>query len=65
VERIVKQKQKGITKKRKEEATRRLTICLSCPHFKPTLKRCGICKCFMYLKIFVKNAKCPDSPSRW
>ncbi len=43
----------------------RLTICVNCPHFEPTLKRCKLCKCFMYLKIFIKSSKCPDEPRRW
>ena len=49
----------------KEKARERLTICSQCPHFKPQLKQCGICHCFMIIKIWISSSKCPDKPSRW
>ena len=49
----------------REEAKKRLTICAECPNFRPRLKQCSICNCFMLIKIWVRNAKCPDKPPKW
>jgi len=39
----------------------RYSICQTCPKFKKTIKLCGICKCFMPVKVKIAGAKCPDN----
>lgn len=41
----------------------RLSICETCPHFKPKVRKCRLCGCFMDLKTTLAKAKCPDG--RW
>ena len=41
----------------------RREACESCEHFRKSDKRCSKCGCFMYLKVAVKRARCPDG--RW
>ena len=38
----------------------RYDICKECPHFKPKLKRCEVCGCFMKLKTKLMFARCPE-----
>lgn len=37
----------------------RYKICQACPEFKKKTKQCGICHCFMPLKVKVSIAACP------
>ena len=47
----------------KEEADRRMRICMSCEKFKHSLKICGICKCYMPFKTKILKSTCPIN--RW
>lgn len=42
-----------------EEATRRYTICQSCPELLKLTKQCKKCGCFMYGKTKLAKATCP------
>jgi hypothetical protein len=42
------------------EAKRRLNICLVCEHLRPFIKQCSQCGCFVYGKVRLNNAKCPE-----
>ena len=50
---------------RKQIAGKRYAICKSCEKFNATTKFCGICNCFMPLKVNWLGATCPDDPPRW
>ena len=50
---------------RKQIAGKRYALCKSCEKFKETTKFCGICGCFMPLKVNMLNMSCPDDPPRW
>ena len=51
--------------KRKQIAGKRYAICKSCEKFKVSIKICGVCGCFMPLKVNLLNMSCPDDPPRW
>ena len=51
--------------KRKQIAGKRYALCKSCEHFKVATKSCGICSCFMPLKVNLLSISCPDDPPRW
>lgn len=34
-----------------------------CPHYKHGL--CGICKCAVAAKVWLRTESCPDNPPRW
>lgn len=42
-----------------EVAHQRMTICQGCPKFKPTMKICGSCGCYLPAKTKLKGATCP------
>jgi len=42
-----------------DEATRRLSICSSCPFFVQESKRCTKCGCFMEKKVLFTQTHCP------
>ena len=44
---------------------KRLAACRSCEHYNKALLICNICKCFINVKIKVKNQECPDTPPKW
>ena len=50
---------------RKQIAGKRYALCKSCEHFRVATKSCGICSCFMPLKVNWLGAICPDDPPRW
>lgn len=37
----------------------RFDICLDCENLKPTINQCQICGCFMNIKTWMPNQKCP------
>jgi len=37
----------------------RLNICLDCKHLKPTINQCQLCGCFMNMKTWMPDQKCP------
>jgi topoisomerase IA-like protein len=43
----------------KEIQEERLNICKSCSEFKPKLKVCGQCGCFMEMKVKFSRTTCP------
>lgn len=43
----------------KAVAQQRYDICKSCEHFILVTNQCDLCKCFMKLKVKIKNSKCP------
>lgn len=38
---------------------KKLLICKSCEEYKPSIKICGVCKCFMPLKVNIPGNNCP------
>ena len=50
---------------RKQIAGKRYALCKSCEKFKATTKFCGVCGCFMPLKVNMLSMSCPDDPSKW
>ena len=50
---------------RKQIAGKRYAICKSCEKFNATTKFCGVCGCFMPLKVTWLGATCPDDPPKW
>lgn len=42
-----------------EEQQIRYRICESCEFFRPKIKNCSKCGCFMEVKTRLKHAKCP------
>lgn len=42
-----------------EQAKERMAICQACPKLK-VKTICGVCKCFMPAKTWMKNESCPD-----
>ena len=46
-------------------ARRRMDVCRECPHYRPMMKTCGLCGCFMPAKTNFKDQECPDTPRRW
>lgn len=39
----------------------RYEICQTCEHFRPLLKQCKVCGCFMPAKVLLDPAKCPEN----
>ena len=50
---------------RKQIAGKRYALCKSCEHFRVATKSCGICNCFMPLKVNFLSISCPDDPPKW
>ena len=50
---------------RKQIAGKRYAICKSCEKFNNNTKFCGICGCFMPLKVNLLSISCPDDPPKW
>ena len=42
----------------------RMAICKACPHLK-ALDRCEICGCFMTIKVYFANVRCPLPEPKW
>ena len=38
---------------------KRMHTCYDCESYNEKLKQCKECKCFLFLKAFLKNANCP------
>ena len=51
--------------KRKQIAGKRYALCKSCEKFNDNTKFCGICGCFMPLKVNLLSMSCPNDPPRW
>ena len=49
----------------KEVADKRLEICRACPRFIQATEQCGICYCFMPLKVKLTSSTCEDRPAKW
>jgi len=47
----------------RETAKARLDTCSACPHLRPFIKQCALCGCFVYAKVRLAQAQCPDN--RW
>lgn len=43
----------------KTEAEQRLATCADCVHYSKATTRCGICGCFMPVKVKLPHAECP------
>ena len=43
----------------KEEFKTRMYTCYECPEFRQVTKQCKKCNCFLFVKAFFKNSKCP------
>lgn len=43
----------------KELFKQRMQTCYQCKSYNPLLKQCKECKCFLFLKAFLKTQKCP------
>jgi len=43
----------------KELFKKRMQVCHSCESYNEILKQCKECKCFLFLKAFLKSSKCP------
>ena len=43
----------------KEEFKRRIHICYDCPEYRQITRQCKKCNCFLFLKAFLENSKCP------
>ena len=44
-------------------AQQRYLICKSCERFRPFVKQCAVCLCFMPAKVRMAQAECPEK--RW
>lgn len=42
-----------------EKAQQRMSVCKSCPSYKPAIFMCGECKCIMPAKTKINNSVCP------
>lgn len=49
----------------KDEKKRRLSICESCNEFKKLTRRCGICGCFLDVKVLYNQSQCAASSPKW
>jgi hypothetical protein len=49
----------GSDRASEEEAAMRYNICKGCEFFRPMIKQCTICGCFMKAKTQLAKAKCP------
>ena len=43
----------------REEFKKRMNICYACPEFREITTQCKKCNCFLFIKAFLKNSKCP------
>lgn len=43
-----------------EEAKRRYKICQACPMFRPGIRTCASCGCFLPAKVMVPVMHCPE-----
>jgi hypothetical protein len=41
------------------EALARLERCATCPSYRPAIRQCAMCKCFMPIKARIPFAHCP------
>jgi hypothetical protein len=57
--------QEGISEffSNEEISEERFTTCKDCYYYMKKTLQCGQCKCFMPIKILLKNSTCPDD--RW
>lgn len=39
--------------------------CQSCKYLDQSSQRCKLCGCYVWAKMRVASAECPDKPSRW
>ena len=51
-------------KKKELTSSEKLAICSSCEHYWKATTQCGICKCFMIIKVLT-SLPCPDKPPKW
>jgi len=49
----------GISRARKEDIEKRMSICKSCSHLSKH-SRCDLCKCFVLLKTTITSERCPE-----
>lgn len=43
----------------------RLSVCTTCPDFKRITRQCGICGCFLDVKVLYSPSECPANPPKW
>ena len=48
-----------------KEYQKRIDACMSCPHLKKEIERCGLCGCLVEHKAKWATSSCPDDPKRW
>ena len=39
--------------------------CQSCKYLDKSSQRCKLCGCYVWAKMRMSSAECPDKPSRW
>jgi len=44
-----------------DQAKERLAMCESCPNYIKFTRQCNLCGCFMYAKVLIPNAHCPQN----
>jgi len=49
----------------KQEAVKKMKICIECENFVASTKQCKLCGCFMPAKVLVPMMRCPANPSKW
>ena len=49
----------------KEVKDYRLQVCASCDQFKKFSRQCGICGCFMDVKVLYAPSECANNPPKW
>ena len=45
-------------------SSEKLAICKKCEHYWKATTQCGLCKCFMIIKVLTSQP-CPDTPPKW
>jgi hypothetical protein len=43
----------------------RLSVCTACSYFKPISRQCGICGCFVDVKVIYAPSECAHNPPKW
>ena len=66
IKELIKDEIKGVADKvSKEIKDYRLSVCKTCSNFQKISRRCGICGCFMDVKVIYTRSECPNNPPKW